>query len=104
MLMRAPPICKTPPGTQYAPVPCSKQPKPKLLRQAQSSGEAPPRNSLIDAFGSYGYHPGMRLGFTQTLSDVLRVADEQARGLNHDFVGTEHLLLGILAGDQKSIA
>jgi ATP-dependent Clp protease ATP-binding subunit ClpC len=46
----------------------------------------------------------MRLGFSQTLSDVLHRADEQARGLNHDFVGTEHLLLGILAGDQKSLA
>jgi ATP-dependent Clp protease ATP-binding subunit ClpC len=46
----------------------------------------------------------MRLGFSQTLSDVLRVADEQARSLNHDFVGTEHLLLGILAGGHRSVA
>jgi ATP-dependent Clp protease ATP-binding subunit ClpC len=40
----------------------------------------------------------MRLGFTQTLSAVLLHADEQARQLGQEFVGTEHLLLGILAG------
>ena len=40
----------------------------------------------------------MRLGFTETLSAVLVHADEQARQLGQEFVGTEHILLGILAG------
>lgn len=40
----------------------------------------------------------MRLGFTETLSAALVHADEQARNFGHDFVGTEHLLMGILAG------
>jgi ATP-dependent Clp protease ATP-binding subunit ClpC len=40
----------------------------------------------------------MRLGFTKTLSDALLHADEQAREHGQEFVGTEHLLLGILAG------
>jgi ATP-dependent Clp protease ATP-binding subunit ClpC len=40
----------------------------------------------------------MRPGFTETLSAVLLHADEQARKLGKDFVGTEHLLLGILTG------
>jgi ATP-dependent Clp protease ATP-binding subunit ClpC len=40
----------------------------------------------------------MRLDFTQTLSAALIHADEQARELGQEFVGTEHLLLGIVAG------
>jgi len=40
----------------------------------------------------------MRPAFTETLSESLRLADEQARQLHQEFVGTEHLLLGILAG------
>jgi ATP-dependent Clp protease ATP-binding subunit ClpC len=40
----------------------------------------------------------MRLGFTETLSAALLLADEQARKFGQEFVGTEHLLLGILAG------
>ena len=39
-----------------------------------------------------------RLGFTDTLSAALIHADEQARKFGHDFVGTEHLLMGILIG------
>jgi ATP-dependent Clp protease ATP-binding subunit ClpC len=40
----------------------------------------------------------MRLGFTETFSAALLRADEQARRHGQDFVGTEHLLLGILTG------
>jgi ATP-dependent Clp protease ATP-binding subunit ClpC len=40
----------------------------------------------------------MRPGFTETLSAALLHADEQARRLGKDFVGTEHLLLGIITG------
>jgi ATP-dependent Clp protease ATP-binding subunit ClpC len=40
----------------------------------------------------------MRPGFTETLSAVLLHADEEARRLGKDFVGTEHLLLGIVTG------
>jgi ATP-dependent Clp protease ATP-binding subunit ClpC len=40
----------------------------------------------------------MRLGFTETLSAALVHADEQARKHGQEFVGTEHLLLGILTG------
>ena len=39
----------------------------------------------------------MRPPFTETLSESLRLADDQARQLRQEFVGTEHLLLGILA-------
>ena len=40
----------------------------------------------------------MRLGFTETLSAALLNADQEARDLGHDFVGTEHLLMGIILG------
>lgn len=40
----------------------------------------------------------MRLDFTKTLSAALLHADEQARQLGQEFVGTEHLLLGIVVG------
>jgi ATP-dependent Clp protease ATP-binding subunit ClpC len=40
----------------------------------------------------------MRPGFSETLSAALRHADEEARRLGKDFVGTEHLLLGIITG------
>jgi len=40
----------------------------------------------------------MRLGFTDTLSAALLHADELARKFGQDFVGTEHLLMGILEG------
>jgi ATP-dependent Clp protease ATP-binding subunit ClpC len=39
----------------------------------------------------------MRPAFTETLSAALVHADEQARQLGQDFVGTEHILLGIVA-------
>jgi ATP-dependent Clp protease ATP-binding subunit ClpC len=38
----------------------------------------------------------MRLGFTEALSAALVHADEEARRHGQEFVGTEHLLLGIL--------
>lgn len=37
--------------------------------------------------------------FTQRARQVLVVAQEEARALDHNFVGTEHLLLGLLAGE-----
>src|SRR6185295_1755079 len=41
----------------------------------------------------------MRQGFTDTLRHVIASAQEGARKLNQEFVGTEHLLLGILECD-----
>ena len=35
--------------------------------------------------------------FTDEARRALTVAQEEARGLDHDFIGTEHLLLGLLA-------
>ena len=37
--------------------------------------------------------------FTDRAREVLAVAQQEARGLQHNFLGTEHLLLGLLAGE-----
>ncbi len=36
--------------------------------------------------------------YTEQGRQVLKFADEEARRLNHNYIGTEHLLLGILTG------
>src|SRR5437868_1254560 len=38
----------------------------------------------------------MNLAFTDQLRSVLQLAQRSARGFNQDFVGTEHLVLGVL--------
>ena len=37
--------------------------------------------------------------FTDRAREVLVVAQVEARALQHDFIGTEHMLLGLLAGE-----
>lgn len=44
-----------------------------------------------------------RLSYPPAVKKVLRYSLEEARGLNHDFVGSEHLLLGMLR-DRSSVA
>jgi ATP-dependent Clp protease ATP-binding subunit ClpC len=46
----------------------------------------------------------MRQAFTDTLKEAIDEADDAARQLNQDFVGTEHLLLGLLAADRGDAA
>ena len=43
----------------------------------------------------------MREEFTDCLRVALEKAQEEARGLNQDFVSTEHLLLGLIGGDDS---
>ncbi|NUN51561.1 MAG: hypothetical protein HUU06_02075 [Planctomycetaceae bacterium] len=43
-----------------------------------------------------GPAPGLRLSFTPRARRVLDFSREEARNLGHNFVGTEHLLLGLL--------
>ena len=42
--------------------------------------------------------------FTETARHTLSLAAEEARRLKHNFVGTEHLLLGLIRGDGDTIA
>src|SRR5918997_1753150 len=41
--------------------------------------------------------------FTKRAKRVLSLAQEEARGFNHPYIGTEHLLLGLIR-DQEGIA
>ncbi|HZY57705.1 MAG TPA: Clp protease N-terminal domain-containing protein, partial [Rubrobacteraceae bacterium] len=45
----------------------------------------------------------MRDRFTHSGRRVVTLADEEARGLGHKYVGTEHLLLGLLR-EQEGVA
>ena len=45
----------------------------------------------------------MRETFTQTLRSALSAAQVAARSHDQDFVGTEHLVLGLLAGDGEAV-
>src|SRR5262249_10259458 len=45
---------------------------------------------------STGDQPQMTIKFTQQAQRAVQLAHEEARGLNHGYVGTEHLLLGLL--------
>jgi predicted dehydrogenase len=53
----------------------------ELMKQSQTSG---------------GRNPANPPGYTPRLKKVLALAAKEARSLNHNFVGTEHLLLGLL--------
>ena len=45
-----------------------------------------------------------RDGGAGALDDALELAVEQARGLGHSYVGTEHLLLALTAGPTRELA
>lgn len=55
----------------------------KLARRAR---RLVPVGSISDAFDR----------FTKRARNVLALAQEEAQGLNHNYIGTEHLLLGVL--------
>ena len=37
-----------------------------------------------------------KIGFTPRVKKMIELADDEARSLNHDYIGTEHLLLGMV--------
>jgi ATP-dependent Clp protease ATP-binding subunit ClpC len=45
----------------------------------------------------------MREEFTETLRYALSRAGEEARALNQEFIGTEHLLLGLLVAENSEV-
>ena len=40
--------------------------------------------------------PDRSIGLTPQVKLVVRLALDEARGMNHDYIGTEHLLLGLV--------
>ena len=41
--------------------------------------------------------PAMYERFTDRARKIMRLANEEARFLNHEYVGTEHVLLGLVS-------
>src|SRR5262245_5315301 len=63
------------------------------------------RSKILDVVkhGRAGPTPGPDLPYTSRAKKVLELAMTEARDLNHKYVGTEHLLLGLLR-EEKGIA
>lgn len=51
---------------------------------------------MIETFHQYADHESEKLPFTEALRDSLAAAIAEAKWLNHDYIGTEHFLLGLL--------
>jgi len=41
--------------------------------------------------------------FTKRAKQVLQIATEEARAFNHPYIGTEHILLGLIKGEYVEI-
>ena len=55
----------------------------------------------IDASGPPRYHRAIMMPATDTLTKIFAAAQQEARRLNRDFVGTEHLALALLDVDDS---
>jgi ATP-dependent Clp protease ATP-binding subunit ClpA len=63
--------------------------------------ELPMVKSCIEHLTSdYTRTPGAQVDLTDELKKVLERADEEAKSLNHPYIGTEHLLLGLTRNPQ----
>ncbi len=62
------------------------------------------REALLSALPAGDANPPPRIPFTRRADDVLIHANAQATELGHDYVGTEHLLLGLTTVDDGTAA
>src|SRR5262245_30051140 len=46
----------------------------------------------------------MNAQFTQGVREAIALAEEEARAMRHDYIGTEHLLLGLLRESSGAVA
>lgn len=75
-----------------------------ILKQAGIEGESTRETILgIVTRGNASIGPDRDLAYTSRAKKVLELSMAHARDLNHDYVGTEHLLLGLIA-EEKGIA
>jgi ATP-dependent Clp protease ATP-binding subunit ClpC len=51
---------------------------------------------ITERLGESGEHQGIRIDLSQGVQQVLEYAIEEARRMGHHYIGTEHLLLGLL--------
>lgn len=61
-----------------------------------------PRNPKDPRYADERMEDGMFERFTNRARNVVKLAQEEARRLDHDHIGTEHVLLGLL-GDPESV-
>jgi ATP-dependent Clp protease ATP-binding subunit ClpC len=58
------------------------------------------RERVVQVTGRGEHSPSGHIPFTPQAKDVLRLALRESRALGHNYVGTEHILLGLIgAGD-----
>jgi hypothetical protein len=69
----------------------------QAAQQRHTSVDSAARRQLGRLAPKLASGPGFLRRFTLRAKAVLVAAEEVARGYNHDFVGTEHLLLGLFA-------
>ena len=58
----------------------------------------PIRNNMDYETASYEALPDNQFSEEQTLEQIMEQADTEAQGLNHEYIGTEHILLGLILG------
>jgi ATP-dependent Clp protease ATP-binding subunit ClpC len=54
------------------------------------------RQRVEESVGRGQQAPSGHIPFTAQAKDVLRLSLEESKGLQHDYVGTEHILLGLI--------
>ncbi|MGH8946883.1 MAG: Clp protease N-terminal domain-containing protein, partial [Acidimicrobiia bacterium] len=56
------------------------------------------RDQVAEIIGQGSTPPAGRIPFTPRAKKALELALREARALDHDYIGTEHILLGLLRG------
>ena len=62
------------------------------------------RQQVQDAIGRGEHSPTGRIPFTPQAREVLKLALEESRALGHHYIGTEHILLGLVAASDSIAA
>ncbi|MCC6146261.1 MAG: ATP-dependent Clp protease ATP-binding subunit, partial [Anaerolineaceae bacterium] len=58
--------------------------------------EAERVNEMVERLSGFGKYPGGRIDLSPGVQQVLEDAIEEARRIGHHYIGTEHLLLGLI--------
>jgi ATP-dependent Clp protease ATP-binding subunit ClpC len=59
-------------------------------------GREAARQRVTEVIGRGEQAPSSHIPFTPKAKNVLQLALQESRGLGHDFIGTEHILLGLI--------
>jgi ATP-dependent Clp protease ATP-binding subunit ClpC len=67
----------------------------KVLESLAIGREAA-RQRVTEVIGRGEQAPSGHIPFTPQAKNVLQLAQQESRGLGHDYIGTEHILLGLI--------